>query len=713
MLESIIAAIVAALVVLVVIVAIAVVRSRRGNETPMVGPRVSHVDTLAFARDAKDGDGGKVSSTPMEAPGQAVGNLKTRFVALGVLVAGIFGSLTAKLWSLQVLSSSVYEERAENNLFVTVSTPAPRGEILDSTGQVLAKNRSAQTVLAEAEVATDTDVLRRLSAVLGIPFNILRQRAADSSAGAQGQRVLAEDARLRDVAFISEHADAFEGITIEMRTIREYPYGALAAHALGYTGSPTQEQLDGSEEGREILSVDTVGLAGLESKYDNVISGDHGARRVAVDAVGNVVEVVSETLPTKGSDIVLTLDSRVQYVADTALAELIAPGDVIGMGKGVSGAAVVLDVRTGAVVAMSSFPTYDPNKLTGSISEDIWSVYNSEDSYAPLSNRVVNGLYAAASTYKAFTSLAALQYGFADGTSTWDCTGSWDGFGSGDIQKCWNHAGHGVLDLRGGIVNSCDVVFYEIAKAFYDHGPNGTGELSETALQDYLKRFGLGQVTGIDLDNESAGRIPTPEWKTQAFRNRPADGVWRGGDYTNMIIGQGDVLVTPLQIAVAYGGIATGTIMKPHLLQSVRNSQGETVVTYEPEVVMDLDVDPSDLAFVRDALRGVITDNKNPARLFEEAGVQAAGKSGTAEHTEKPDDAWFVAYAPYDDPKYVAAVVIEQGGGGSEVAAPLVAQLLQATLAADSGTSDVVPQRLVGSTGQVVEYKGTSGERED
>ena len=240
-----------------------------------------------------------------------------------------------------------------------------------------------------------------------------------------------------------------------------------------------------------------------------------------VDAGGNVVSVASETQPVKGSDVYLSINASAQYTADSLLASTIAPEGDIGTGNGVAGAVVAMDVRDGSVLVMASYPTFDPANFTGGIPQDIWDLYNTDESHAPLTNRVVNGQYAAASTYKAFTSMAGLHYGFASASSTWNCTGAWDGFGSGDVQKCWKLDGHGTLDLHGGIVNSCDVVFYEIAKAFYDHGPNGTGELSETALQEYLAKYNFGMATGVDVSNESSGRIPTPEWKAEHWRNVP------------------------------------------------------------------------------------------------------------------------------------------------------------------------------------------------
>ncbi|MCI8468307.1 MAG: penicillin-binding protein 2, partial [Eggerthellaceae bacterium] len=448
MLAAVIAAVIAGLVVVVAIAAVLIVRGRRADKAAprkdfqtldTVGVGTSPFDNPSAALSAKNGDVHVTrGQTSVKKPSEG---LRSRFVALGVLTAAVFGSLGAKLWSLQVLSSSEYSNDAEKNLYSTVSTPAPRGLIYDSQGIPLVKNRSSQTVLADADVADDRDVVRRLSAVLGVPANVVRQRIQDASGGAQSQRVVADDVRLRDVAFIAEHSDAFPGVSVEARTVREYPYGALAAHVLGYTGPPSDDDLKATVEGREIKANDTVGKSGVESFYDGLISGDHGQRRVLADAAGNAVEVVSETQPTKGSDVHLTIDARIQYAADTALAELIAPGGVIGRGKGVAGAAVVLDVRDGSILALSSYPTFDPTNFTGGIPQEIWDLYTTDESHAPLNNRVISGQYPAASTYKAFTSLAGLEYGFASPTSGWVCEGKWDGFGTGDVQMCWNHSG--------------------------------------------------------------------------------------------------------------------------------------------------------------------------------------------------------------------------------------------------------------------------------
>lgn len=645
--------------------------STYGVGTPVVAKRGEHAQEEQAASDVH-------VKTSKESLSNPADRLPGRFVAMGVFIGGVFATLAAKLWSMQLLSGEGYSAEAEQNQYSTVKTPASRGWIYDRSGVALVKNKMSRTVMADSSVADDADVVRRLSAVLGVPPGVLRQRIKDESLGAQSQSIVASGVRLRDTAFISEHADAYPGVSVQERTVREYPYGALCAHVLGYTGSPTEDDLSREVEGRDIESSDIIGKSGVESYYDSVLAGDKGTRKMVVDASGNVVNVVSETESSKGSDLYLSIDAYAQHVADSLLAKTVAPGGDIGTGSGVSACVVGMDLTDGGIVVLSSYPTYDPSYLADGIPQDTWDLYNSEESHSPFMNRAINGQYAPASTFKAFTSMAGLNYGFATYGSLWNCTGKWDGFGSGDVQRCWESDGHGTLDLHSGIVNSCDVVFYEIAKAFFDHGPDGSGEISETALQEYLERYNFGKSTGIDLAGESVGLVPTPAWKAEQWKNVPSEAYWRGGDYTNMIIGQGDVLVTPMQLVCAYGAIATGKIFKPHLLHEVRNGSGDVVLTAQAEVVSQPDVDEDHLQYVRDSLHDMLSAHPDLEAHFISNGLDAAAKSGTAEHTGKVDDAWFAAYAPFDDPKYAVVCIVEQGGGGSEVAGPIVADVLGA-----------------------------------
>lgn len=645
--------------------------STYGVGTPVVAKRGAHASDDPTSSDVRV----KTSKESLSKPSD---RLPGRFVAMGVFVGGVFATLAAKLWSMQLVGGDDYSHEAELNLYSTVKTPASRGWIYDRSGIALVKNKMSRTIMADSSVADDPDVVKRLSAVLGVPVGVLRQRIKDESLGAQSQSIVASGVRLRDTAFISEHADAYPGVSVQERTVREYPYGALAAHVLGYTGSPTEGDLSRDVEGRDIESSDMIGKSGVESYYDSVLAGDKGTRRMVVDASGNIVKVVSETESSKGSDLYLAIDARAQHVADALLAKTVAPDGDIGTGSGVSACVVGMDLTDGGIVVLSSYPTYDPSYLADGIPQDTWDLYNSEESHSPFMNRAINGQYAPASTFKAFTSMAGLNYGFATYGSTWNCTGKWDGFGSGDVQKCWENNGHGTLDLHDGIVNSCDVVFYEIAKAFFDHGPDGSNEISDTALQEYLERYNFGKTTGIDLDGESVGLVPTPKWKAEQWKNVPSEAYWRGGDYTNMIIGQGDVLVTPMQLVCAYGAIATGKILKPHLLHEVRNRTGDVVLSAKAEVVSQPDVNEDHLQYVRNSLHDMLSSHPDLEERFKSNGLDAAAKSGTAEHTGKVDDAWFAAYAPFDDPKYAVVCIVEQGGGGSEIAGPIVADVLGA-----------------------------------
>ena len=604
-------------------------------------------------------------------PGEA---LRERFIAMGILSMAVFGALSAKLWSMQILGAQEYGRKAEENLYTTVYTPAPRGVIYDASGIPLVKNRSSHTVLASPDVAQDHDVIMRLSALLGIPYEVVRQRIMDASSGAQNNRVVTTDASRRNLAFIIEHSGAFKGVTTELRTERVYPFGTLAAHVLGYTGTVSDEELATATEGRQIQSGDVVGKSGVEASYDDVLAGDHGTRTLLTDAAGAVQEVVSVTDPTSGNDVYLTLRAPVQQVADDTLRAYVTEGTCT------ASAVVCMDCRDGSIVAMANYPTYAPESFVGGISAQVWEEFNTEESHYPLMNRSIAGTYPAASTFKAFTAMAALTDGIANAGSSYHCTGTWTGFGEAYPQKCWLLTGHGDLDLIGGIANSCDTVFYEIAKGFFDR----RRDLGLDAMQNYVRQYGFGARTGIDLSGEAEGRIPTADWKAEYFKDAPEEGEWQGGDMSNMVIGQGYVLVTPLQIACGYCGIATGTIYKPHVLKEVRNSLGEVVLEHKAEVLATPTQSPNNLDLVQEGLRQVMTLN-DYTRFFDGVDYTVAGKTGTAEVQGKEDYSLFACYAPANDPRYVVAIICEEGPATVTSAIPMAAEVLKAAMAYDNG----------------------------
>lgn len=635
--------------------------------------------------------------------------LRPRYTAIFVLMAGIFGSLTAKLWSMQVLSSEEYRAKSDENQLTTVKTSAPRGRIFDTEGIVIVDNEITPTILANPEVAEDRSVLMRLSALTGLPYAVVRQRILDSSGGAQAQREVSSNPRSRDVAFISEHRDAFPGVVVEQRARRVYPYKGLACQVVGYTGTVTDSQLESKPHNLDYQSGDEVGQSGIELSYDGYLFGTHGERVVVNDVDGTVHEVRSETPPTQGNDLYLTISAKVQKIAEEELEALIAPNGVIGGGTGTSGAVVAMEVDTGDVLCMASFPPFDPTNFVGGVTQDDWNRYNDKDSSgAPLLNRCIAGQYPAASTFKAFTGMAGLHYGFADSTRIWDCTGTWTGFGESYPQKCWETSGHGPISFRQAVVVSCDTVFYEIAKDFYDR----SATLGMDAMANYIKEFGFGSKTGVNLAGEGEGTIPTPEWKAEHWADAPEQAQWQPGDMSNMVIGQGNVLVTPLQVAVGYAGVATGQLPVPNLLKEIKNSDGETVVGPSREIRSIPDIDKASLEVMRDALRGVAEEDASIPTLLSQYDYECACKTGTGEWAGHDGYAWFAMYAPYDNPKYVVTCVITEGGAGASSAAPIAAKVMDGCVKLGAGSleKEITPTEEIT---QSVPYAGTGAGRVD
>ena len=590
---------------------------------------------------------------------------KGRFVGLGVFSGSIIGVLLARLASMQLISGGDYSQQAESNRTRTVTTVAPRGRILDRNGEELVTNRPSLTVTAKPDVADDEIEVELLASLLGIPHVACRHKIQDATEGAQSSRTVLVDVSRPQVAFIQEHVDVFPGITVEQRTQRSYPHGELACHLLGYTGTVTQEQIDASansQDGIQYESGDTTGQAGVEYQYEGVLQGMRGEQTVYVDANGNVLDYSTSVPPESGSDVMLTIDAKIQKAAEDALLKGIDKAVKAGSVDCKAGGAVVLDVTNGEILALASAPSFRPEVFVGGISQDDWDALSSDSAGNPLLNRVVGGQFVAASTIKPLTTMAALDYNVATASSGWVCTGWWTGFGSAFGKWCWNHNGHGPVNLRTGIVYSCDVVFYEVAKGFYNSD-------TQDGMQETFRKWGLGSTTGVDLPGEAQGRVPDAEWKWNYFSSySDADRQWQGGDYTNIAIGQGDILVTPLQMCCAYMGIANrGSMWRPHVLKSVLSRDGNgSAIDYQPVEYLHPDEADSNYDLVDSGLEGVIyEESASMTAHFTNMTVKVAGKTGTGEHGDDKPTAWFCCFAPADDPKYAVAAVIDKGGYGS------------------------------------------------
>ena len=636
-----------------------------------------------FTFDTKDGTRPRASEGEGNTAQTA---FKGRFSWLSVGVGAVFAAIAAKLWSMQMVSSDYYDELARQNQTRTVTTPAPRGRILDRNGEPIVTNRPSLAVVAYRDLADDPVCVRHLANVLGMPYVAVLRNIQDNTEGAQSLHTIASDVRGSTVAYIQEHADAFPGVQVAERTERFYPHGALACHVVGYTGTITQEQLmaqreaeeSGETGGRtiEYQSGDIVGQSGIEAKYENLLQGIRGEQTVRVDAAGNVTGQAGAVPPEPGNDIKLTLDLKIQRACEEGISQGLEIAKRLGY-KATAGSCICMDCTNGEVLGMASNPTFDPSVFVGGVSSDAWNELNADDGGRPLMNRAIAGEYMSASTIKPLGALAGMEYGVYTASDTSDCTGWWTGLGEANGKWCWDHKGHGVRGLETGIRDSCDVVFYDVGKNFYYDKEHPEG------LQEMYRSFGLGSKTGVDLAGEAAGRVPDAAWKESYFKDWDgADRTWNPGDMTNIAIGQGDILVTPLQMCAAYSGIAMGgTEWTPHLLLSAvaRDNSGDAY-TYRRKKRLEAELsDDSYLDVVHRGLHSMIYEEaESTAAHFTTLPVQVAGKSGSGEKSGEDLYGWFIVYAPYDDPKYVIAAQLEQGGFGAPAALAVARTVLGA-----------------------------------
>jgi len=595
--------------------------------------------------------------------------LKGRFATLGLIVVVLLGVLLVRLWSMQVLSGDTFAAQAEENRIRQVSIDASRGRILDAKGRPLVTNRPVMAVTVAPSILAreNSDALiSRLSTVIDVPVAEINKKLASYKQERLKPRVVRVDVPMSTVSYLVEHAPEFPDVAVQAAAVREYPQGSLAAHVLGYTGEISEAQLK-EEKLPDFRLGDIVGKTGVEAQYNNVLQGEKGYQRLEVDSKGRVRRIVAQGEPRAGKDVVLTIDMDVQKVAEKALADALAEAHSQGYTKARAGAAVVLDVKTGGVIAMASAPSYDPTLFLGGISDEQWQKLTAKSSEYPLNNRAIMGAYPPASTFKAVTGMAALQNGVARAGSSYDCSGFWLGMGKPG-KWCWKHSGHGGISFTGGIVQSCDTVFYEIGKKLF--------EMKGEPLQAFARSVGLGADTGIDLPGEVSGRVPDAAWKRKYNKFYPEAAAWLGGDTVNMAIGQGDLLVTPLQLASVYAAYGnSGKVMKPHVLKSVLGADSQPTLQVDPVVMHDPGIKPANLATMKHALVGV-TEGGTAAGVFRGFPYTVAGKTGTAQVTKKDDFAWFACYAPAESPRYAVVVVVEQGGHGGSVAGPAARQIL-------------------------------------
>lgn len=606
-----------------------------------------------------------------------------RLALVAFVVFVCFAGFMLRLFQLQVVQGEQHRVASARNSVRTVRLAAPRGDILDREGRVVASTRPAFHVQAiPSELHAPDAAFVTLATLLGRPQDELRARYGHPRGRARFQPVeLAADLPFDELARVEAHRYALPGIVTEARPYREYPDGSLVGHLMGSLGEIRADQLERAEY-ESYRQGEVIGQSGLEAVLEPWIRGIEGGRNVVVNVAGREVERLDEVDAVPGKTVVLTLDVDLQRTAVAAFQipwtphpgvenETPPPPFVPGVSEKL-GSLVALDPRTGEVLALVSRPSYDPNAFAGGIDPKIWRELL-RDEWKPLQNRAISGSYPPGSTYKPMLAAAALEEGVIDTKSRVFCPGS---FAYGNrAYRCWKKEGHGSVDVHQALVRSCDVFFY------------ATGlKLGVDRIARYSTSMGLGQLTRIDLIDEKPGLIPTSAWKKRRYKD-----AWRGGDTVSASIGQGYDLVTPLQLAVAYGALATGQTMRPHLLKRIELRDGSVVQTTEPEVLSLVPVSPENFEIVRRGLWGVVNEGGGTGGRARVPGVNVAGKTGTAQvvhldrYKDVPEDriplryrdhAWFASWAPAEAPEIVVAVLAEHGGHGGSAAAPIAQKVL-------------------------------------
>ena len=632
---------------------------------------------------------------------------RLRLGIVAIVSVSLFAALFARLWYLQVLEAPELALAAEANQQREIIEPAPRGRILDVNGIVLVDNRTTLEVSLDRRVLTELDegerddLLERLTVELASvaeppTIESLETLLASDRFSPYTPVPVAEDVPEDVAVYLTEHQDDFYGgVRVDQRAVRTYPMGTLAAHVLGYVGAINDEEFAARLDDPLLYQLtDEIGKGGVERAYEQYLRGEPGRRVIEVDRRGNTISTLSYEPPVAGHDVYLTIDATLQAIAETALREELeaAQGRSVGGGNesnvAQAGSTVVTDPTTGAVVAMASFPTFNASTFTDGIDDVEWAALTGEGSFSPLINRAVEGQYAPGSTFKPFTAYGALTVGALAPETIVNDEGT---FTLGDCRgRCtFRNAGsarYGAVDLRRSLAVSSDVYYYDIGARLW----NERTTFGESPIQDAAITFGFGATTGIELP-ELDGRIPTPAIRAQQVGENPeVYGRWQTGDNLNTAIGQGEVAVTPLQLANAYATIANGgQLLEPRVVDRVQRAGTEpaagpeaVVLDVESVVRAEVALPPNIRQPIVDGLAGSTVDGPlgvgTSASTFSSFPVTfpVAGKTGTAQVTGKADTALFAAFAPVGAPRYAAVAILEESGFGGRAAAPVVARIL-------------------------------------
>ncbi len=591
--------------------------------------------------------------------------LKQRLIGASLCIIVGFSLLLLRMIYLQVIKGEEYRRLSQTNCIRLKSIKSARGLIYDRNSTLLVDNRPAFDLRIIPEDAAPVDkTLATLGQLTGEPDAFLSEKMYKVSRSTLYKPViLKRDISREELAIVEAHQFDLPGIYIDVEPTRHYIYEKTAAHLLGYLGEINRKELQ-RREYPGLKSGDAIGRYGVEESFETFLQGKRGGRQVEVDVKGRVIKVLKTVEPIPGKDLYLTLDLGLQQKAEQLLA-------------GKNGAVVALDPGNGDVLVMASIPSFDQNDFIGGISRKKWQALMN-DPGKPMSNKAIQAEYPPASTYKIITAIAGLEEKAIENESTFYCPGFYK-FGRRRYH-CWNRYGHGDINVVDGLALSCDVFFYHTGE-----------ELGVDTLAQYAKGSGLGCLTGIRLAHEKTGLVPTTAWKKRRFNE-----VWQAGETLSISIGQGFNLVTPIQMAVFIAAVGNGgTLYRPRIVKYIKEYSGRMVKHIESEITGGLPVSPQNLALVKEGLLKVVHGKRGTARRIRLKDVEIAGKTGTAQvYSRKAgekfdnkkmgrtfqDHAWFVAYAPAQNPKIAVAVIVEHGESGSGMAAPLAGELIKSYL---------------------------------
>ncbi|MFZ5449105.1 MAG: penicillin-binding protein 2 [Thermodesulfobacteriota bacterium] len=588
--------------------------------------------------------------------------VRRTFSRTALIILCLFGILFLRLWFLQLVQGEEMQNRSEHNRIRLQDLPPWRGMILDHNGQVLVANRPSYELVVVLEDVADIPLLAsRLGQLLRLdPQQLTVQLQNGKKAGLHQVRIRT-DLSWDEMARVETFQPELPGVFVQIQPKREYRNQGLACHTLGYLGEINESQIKSGKFSNYKIG-DYLGKCGVELAWEKYLRGKRGYRRIEVDAYGRELGQLDSVFPTPGANVYLTLDNQIQREAEACL-------------EGKEGAIVALDPRNGHILAMASSPTYSQEAFERGMSVSEWDRINHDKTH-PLENRTIKGQYPPGSTFKIVMAVAGLEEKVITPSTIIYCNGKFP-FGN-HVFHCWNKWGHGAVDLHKALVESCDVYFYEVGL-----------RLGIDRIAKWSRRFGLGESTGLILDKEMPGLVASTAWKKARF-NRS----WHDGDTLSVAIGQGYNLATPLQMARVAAAIANGGIVyKTHIVEKVESSAGEILYQAKPEVQSRLEASPATLERVRRGLEGVVSDQRGTGRSARLSNIQVAGKTGTAQvvalerdKTKRKKDpryedhAWFVAYAPADNPKMAVVVLVEHGGHGGSAAAPLASRVIRAGL---------------------------------